>query len=441
MAFCTECGAKLPNGALFCPNCGTALKAAADEKDDVINAEPLRDDETGDTAEVESNNEAVKEENQAEVLTDESAETAEEDKNPGDNLPSSSGEVMSDYLTGSYNKTETSAFGYPQPGEAIPKRKNGAVIAIIVISSVLLLVAVALFIYFDKSSDDLSEGPSSSGEPVQTLPPSPNVAGSGELDGGAYKVAITGAEDFVDSDGDSAIRVYYDFTNNFKFPITAWDSLDFAATQDGEALEASFSWADTYYNAKRNIRPGITIQCSYEFKYNPDGGNIDFYAYSWSKGFDAGTVTATYDPKRLPGAPAPYVIKPVPEPAWTIRLDSSGTLDDNFFVSVLDGELIDSNDGSPAIRVYYEFTNNSQESISLYNALYIHTYQDGISLSESAAAEVSDSDMNLDKEIAPGETITASAVFTLRNETSAVEAEVESSTTYYSIGQTYSISN
>ncbi len=416
MAFCTECGAKLPNGALFCPNCGTALKAEAVEENDKNDAEAVKD---GDVAEAEADNE-----------------------NPEQNASASSRDAASEPKTVYYNVPDTSGLGYPQQGEQAPKKVNGAVIAIIVIASVLLLVAVGLFVFLNNGKNNNHESVVEPEQmPVESAVPAPNVAGSGELDGGAFRVAMIGATDFVDSDGDSAIRVYYEFTNNFKYPLSAWDTLDFFATQDGNELEPTFSWSDmdVYYNSKKNIRSGITIQCCYEFKYDPSGGNVDFSVFSWDKGIDAGAVTATYDPQKLPGAPAAYVIKPVAEPQWTIKLEGSGTLDEQFNVNVMEAELLEDQDGDPAIRIYYEFTNNSPDNSSLYNSLCIFTYQDGISLTESAAAVSTETDMNLDKEIATGETIKASAVFKLRNETSAVEAEVEACFSYNSVGQTYSI--
>ncbi|NLV86427.1 MAG: DUF5067 domain-containing protein, partial [Clostridiales bacterium] len=127
------------------------------------------------------------------------------------------------------------------------------------------------------------------------------------------------------------------------------------------------------------------------------------------------------------------------DPVWALSISSEGLLDGMYYVSVLNAELLDDADGNPAIRVYYDFKNNSEDTISFHSALYIRSYQDGISLSQSYLTNASETDENIYAEIASGETIRASAVFKLRNETSAVEANVEAYTSYAAVGQTYNI--
>lgn len=269
------------------------------------------------------------------------------------------------------------------------------------------------------------------------------VAGSGNVGDGNYYITVTGAEEFSDIDNEPAIRIYYDFTNNYQDDLStaAWDALSYYASQDGSDLTETYSYeGSAATNTSYNIRPGITIQCCSEFKYNPNGGSVDFSVCGYDEGEGSGIVTASYVPGSLPGAPAPYVIVPITDPQWTLNIPAEGDLD-GFHVEVTDAELMTDADGDPAVRIYYDFTNNSTSSTSLGNELYVFTYQDGISLDTSYATEDSESDMNYYSDVAPGSTVTCSCVYSLRNQTSPIEAEVEAYSVATAVGQTYNIAD
>ena len=301
-------------------------------------------------------------------------------------------------------------------------------------------------IVFKKSKGDINNPSiphgslSDSGEEELVNMPG-TVIGSGYVGNEKYYLEIIGAEDTVDVDGESAIRVYYEFTNYFDYPVSDDEALGFEVSQGGNELVDTYAAedCDVEYNYLYKIRTGVTIQCCYVFKYNPTGGVISFSIGGWDEGEEGGTVDATIDPSNLPGAPAPYVIMPVADPQWTTNIPGEGTLDDYYYVVVQDAELIEDYNGSPAIRIYYQFTNNSAYSISLAEALMPYTYQDGISLDTTYDYEDSESDINYTTQIAPGATIQASCVFALRNTTSPVEAEIEANNTYDAVGQTYDI--
>lgn len=426
MAFCTECGGELPEKALFCPNCGATQKKTETDLNDEA-AAPLQNEEN----ETSSTSEGA---NLFTHINQESPGTYEADG--------------ADFKGGFAFEPELYAreeLGYPPPAYTGRRKKSlsGASVLIIIIASALLLISVAAVLLFkavnknsSKESQEDYDTPSLINPPVGT-----GLDGSGKLAKGIYYVSIIGAEAAYDSAGTPVMRVYYEFTNNFSYSISAWEALGFYASQDGYELFPAYTWeeGDVYNNHYNNIRPGISIQCCYEFEYDEHGGTVDFSVFSWKDGAEAGKVTASYDPKNLPGPPPVYVIKPVPDPVWTLSISSEGLLDGLYYVSVLNAELLDDDDGNPAIRVYYDFKNNSEDIISLNSALYILSYQDGISLSEAYLARNSETDKNSYVEIAPGETIRASAVFKLRNETSAVEANVEAFTSYDAVGQTYNI--
>jgi len=266
------------------------------------------------------------------------------------------------------------------------------------------------------------------------------IAGSGAVGYDSFYITVTGAEDFVDVDGESAIRIYYDFTNNYSddFASAAYDVLSYYAIQDGSYLTETYSYDydSVASNSSYNIRPGVTMQCCSEFKYDPYGGSVDFSVYSYYDDESGGVVTASYIPGSLPGAPAPYVLVPITDPQWTTNMPGEGDLD-GFYVAVTDGELVSDANGDPAIRIYYQFTNNGTYTTSMSNELSPFTYQDGVSLDTTYETVDSETDMNYYADVAPGSTVTASCVYALRNQTSPVEAEVETYTLGLAVGQTY----
>lgn len=272
----------------------------------------------------------------------------------------------------------------------------------------------------------------------------PGISGSGSVGNGDFYISVVGADEFTDMEGDPAIRIYYEFTNNFDFPESAYNTIDWEAVQDGEYLEFAYSWddVDVYVNDMLNVRPGLTVQCCIQYKYNPNGGTVEASFFGWSAGKSGGKVVASYVPGQLPGAPAPYVYDPVPDPEWTTsELDSKGYLDNGkCFVEVTDAKLIQDSYGFDAVRVFYRFTNHYNEPVSFYNATLPVVYQDGIGLPESYADISSETDDRASTTVDPGQTVEVSCVFRLRNNTSSIEAEVEGIDTYAAVGQTYKIS-
>lgn len=304
------------------------------------------------------------------------------------------------------------------------------------------------YYYFEKADGDINNptiphgslaGVETTGDDSTT---SGNVSGSGYIGDSAFYISVIGSEDFTDIDGDPAIRIYYEFTNydESTFSMSAMDVVGYTATQDGSQLTETYT-ADDSSNASNvyyRIRQGLTMQCCAEFKYNPNGGSVDFDIYDSYYGESSGVVTASYVPGSLPGAPAPYVITPILDPQWTISLPSEGTLD-SYYVAVTGSEWVTDEYGYQAIRIYYEFTNNSSNNISMNDALWVDSYQDGISLDYTYAAEESQSDADFYTEIAPGQTIQTSCLFLIRNTTSPLEAEVEADTEFAAVGQLFDV--
>lgn len=550
MAFCTECGSKLPDDAIFCPNCGASMTASG--KNDNSASEEVKAVEYSAPVSATFQNEAASDTTsfQTSGVFNEPPQGNVSIPSQGTYAPPVQNNYVPPFQGGyapqpqpPYNTQNT--YGYQPQGGAFgapPKKKLGAgAIVGIVLGGVLLLVLIGYFIgiaipsdpyvgYWESVSVDTGDGitddyygtsivgalcvqinsdnsvylaSSTNAEIVDgtwdendkgitittyddtydfvlknkqlilqkdgeafyfekaegdinnpTIPRgydseggtelSSGVAGSGYVDNGDSYISIIGAEDITDVDGDDAIRVYYEYTNYYEddYSSSAYNALAYDVAQDGNQLQETYAAYESSVanNASYYIRQGLTIQCFVEFKYNRNGGSVDINIYGYYEGEDGGMVTATYTPGSLPGAPDPYVITPVSDPQWTMDLPAEGDLD-NFYVAVNDAELITDANGDKAIRIYYEFTNNSDYTTSIGDELYILTYQDGISLDYTNAAQDSETDMNYYTEVAPGSSITVTCIFVLRNQTSPVEAEVEAYSAHAAVGQTYDIAS
>jgi len=306
-------------------------------------------------------------------------------------------------------------------------------------------LSAGIYVGDDEPETDKDESAQPSEPPASPITPSntPSVSGGGAVNNGEFYISVVGAEEFEDLDNQPAIRIYYEYTNNFDFSESPFNTLNWEATQDGKELDYAYCLEDVeaYENENVNVRPGYTLQCCKQYKYDPDGGTVDITFYGYSSGKSGGTVRASYVPGQLPGAPAPLKYEPITDPQWTKELDSEAYLDEGLcYVEVTDAELIEDAYGFDAIRVYYSFTNYYDKAISFYEATYPVAYQDGIGLVQSYAEISSDTDDRATETVMPGKKAQVSCVFRLRNDSSAVEAEVEGVEYYYAVGQTYQIS-
>ncbi len=105
-----------------------------------------------------------------------------------------------------------------------------------------------------------------------------------------------------------------------------------------------------------------------------------------------------------------------------VTSSDAGTLGD-YTVSILDYELTEDYEGNPAMRVYFEFTNNGTDTVSFMFAVGATAFQNGIELGTAIViGDDVDEDSNTLKEIKPGATITCTKIFVL-SDTSPVTVE------------------
>lgn len=266
------------------------------------------------------------------------------------------------------------------------------------------------------------------------------VLGEAEFTGGT--VRLIGAEAFKDSDEKDAIRVYYEFTNTSEESLTAYFNVDILVMQDGyEQVDAYPAWnayPEEYQNATLYLRPGATVRCVDEYSFKPDGGTITVTLTDYRN--DDISISAELDPQNLPGAPkSEFIAEPITAPTWTEQWPEEGVYKTDYYMAIGEAEVVPSYEGEDLIRIYFEFTNNSEEATSFWLQSTLVVYQDGIQLLNGIPKEQVDSDGNYSVDIDPGATVTVSCCFELRSD-SPVEVELEDFYTgeyiacYYTIG-------
>ncbi len=232
---------------------------------------------------------------------------------------------------------------------------------------------------------------------------------------GGHRVSLLGAEHFEDSDGEEAVRFYYEFTNGGDGTISPSQCLWETAMQDGDELELTYADYEDYApedgNEYLGLRPGATIRCVSEFNYEPTGGAVVFLLQDWGQ---EETVEASFDPARLPGPPSDE-LEYTPEPNPTTTAAASGTIADGYFV-IEDMELTTGWDGEELVRIYCSFTNQGDEAESFFWDVEDWAIQDGVALKDGYAAEDLDEDWNWFTDIEPGETILCAMVYELRSD-------------------------
>ena len=259
---------------------------------------------------------------------------------------------------------------------------------------------------------------------------------------GDYHISILTAEQFMDSDDKDAIRFYVDFTNNSEEEESFFFACNTEAYQDGYELVDTYASYGEYApedgNYSRDILPGRTIRCIKEYNFKPDGGPIEFTV---TEGYDGDSITMTFDPSNLPGRPADeYTIEPCSSDEFVAGLSAEGVYSEDYYVSITGSEVVEGWDGDGLVlRVFFDFTNNSQEATSFWRESSIEVMQDGIQLSYGSANDTTETDENESVEIQPGETISVSSCFTLHDTGSPVAVRLYNYLSGDDLGATFDV--
>ena len=235
---------------------------------------------------------------------------------------------------------------------------------------------------------------------------------SGDL--GPYHIDILGAEPVRTYEDKPAIRVYYEFTNNSEEITDAWMETVIKGYQDGKELDSDFSTGQIpeYSNEYLKIQPGITIRCVEEFTLNDETTLVHVIFNSL---WETGEVSMWFDPQNLQGRPAEdWTFELIPEPEWDDSLPLSGT---DITLDMYD--FVEDDDGNPMLRIYYIYTNNSQDTPdSFFFSCDVLVMQDGIEL-DSITFHFNDQvpeDENTMTDVEPGETIHVAECYQVRTD-------------------------
>ena len=103
--------------------------------------------------------------------------------------------------------------------------------------------------------------------------------------------------------------------------------------------------------------------------------------------------------------------------------NEDGLLGD-YLVKYIRYELTSDYENNPAIALYFQFTNNSKETLSFSWTIMQQAFQDGIELDWAYYNGSNEAFENSSKDIKPGVTIDVCSVFILRNTDSDIELEM-----------------
>lgn len=284
---------------------------------------------------------------------------------------------------------------------------------------------------------EILDGDGDTAEPPMEVSTEPVSADLGD-----YHVTILAAEQFLDTNDKDAIRFYVDFTNNAEEEISFFFACNVKAYREGYELVDTFAPYDEYAPEEGNntldILPGKTIRCVEEYSFKPDGGMLEFTVSENSSGEG---VTMAFDPSNLQGRPTDeYAIEPCSSDELVAGLPAEGVYNEDYYVSITGCEVVDGwlGDG-PVLRVFFDFTNNSQEAASFWSKSSVEVMQDGIQLDYASPSEDAETDENESMEIQPGETISVSSCFALHDTGSPVAVRLYDYLSGGDLGATFNV--
>ncbi len=268
------------------------------------------------------------------------------------------------------------------------------------------------------TGSDVSEGEVENTEP-ETDPAEPTAAAVEPVSGtlGDYAFTILAAEHFTDQDGNPAIRFYLDFTNNGTEIKSLWDVTNLYAYQSGYELMETYADSEDdvaeYGNNYISIAPGVTIRCISEFAYQPEGGTVEFKIEGYTSD---DILTMEFDPTALPGRPTEREVVLIPNPTNTEGLSTEGVLEEVYGIKLLNYEVVPGYSVDKVVRVFIEFTNNSDEATSYFLAASELALQDGMEMVDGLAEESAEEEANTSVEIEPGQSITVATCYELTSD-------------------------
>ena len=139
----------------------------------------------------------------------------------------------------------------------------------------------------------------------------------------------------------------------------------------------------------------------------------------------AGKETA--EPVQTGGHPeSPVIIdtEPTPDPSLQGKTISEDGAIGNWLVVIAGAQKFEFSDGKTALLIFYDFTNNSTESISPFLALNVSAYQRGEKLGSAHTFDYVPYQGNSGSHVRPGTTIRCSAIYQYNEESGDVSIQI-----------------
>lgn len=197
--------------------------------------------------------------------------------------------------------------GYKEDGGATPAKVGEAIVTYqvyngdyphthVIVKDVDTGAALYDAIYPDALEPGYTGSPVNDPTPAE---PEPVSASSGTL--GNYYVEIRDASIVTDYDGNPAIVITYEWTNNGEKTVSAEDVLAGVAFQDGTPLDDAYIGDVSIYDAEllyRELAPGETFEVQCAFTLASDSAVVEFEV-SELAGSPGYFVAADFDPNTL----------------------------------------------------------------------------------------------------------------------------------------------
>lgn len=253
------------------------------------------------------------------------------------------------------------------------------------------------------------------------------------------EIEFIGAELTQDADFNNALRVYVQATNISDETKSVHSVLGFQAMQGDVSLNNAVPISFLRYDGVANlfIRPDTSVRCTEVITLSNLDEQVTVSYHDLLDIDSTVSIAHTFDLKNLPERPEAFFVDLVEEPKWTEGLLTAGAIG-SFDVAILDCELITLMEGNEGIRVYVEFKNNSENTVTFSDELTMTLFQDNVSLKSDYSMDDVEEDMNMSLEVAPSSSIVLSGVYELTSE-SPVEVEISSYWAEGKIGGIYRI--
>lgn len=288
--------------------------------------------------------------------------------------------------------------------------------------------------------DDIKKQEPHASEPAASQDAEPVVpvesdAVSSEGDLGKHRVSIGDARLSKDHDGSPVFIVSYAWTNGTDETKSSWVCVSPKAFQNGIELESAIFVQDESYSSDMymaDIRPGTTVDIQRAYVLTDPDAPVEFELTEYIS-FSNKAVTKIFDLSSL-GIDDYRDAFSNSGPSDDDGSGSGETVSEGPGIGTVNGHHVEVKGAvlgrdyhdDPAIVVTVSWTNNSEKTVAFASQIRGQAFQDGIELETAIMLGDSGHDGQLyitDRR--PGATLDVTLAYTLRNESSVIEFELD----------------